>query len=147
MMNDESRRVTTNSSFIIPHSSFPVVRFLGSGDAFGSGGRFQTCILLVSEAARVLLDCGASSLIAMKRFGVEPDTIDAVLITHLHGDHFGGLPFMVLDAQFSRRERPLTVAGPPGLEVRVRAAMEALFAGSSATRQRFDLRFVELVAG
>src|SRR5215212_4543910 len=94
------------------------VRFLGSGDAFGSGGRLQTCILLEADGGRVLLDCGASSLIALKRFGVDPGLIDAVLITHLHGDHFGGLPFLVLDAQFSRRERPLVVAGPPGGEER-----------------------------
>jgi ribonuclease BN (tRNA processing enzyme) len=120
------------------------VRFLGSGDAFGSGGRFQTCILVESAVGKVLLDCGASSLIAMKRFGVDPGAIDAVLITHLHGDHFGGLPFMVLDAQFSRRTRPLLIAGPTGVEARVRAAMEVLFPGSSGTAQRFDLRFLEL---
>jgi ribonuclease BN (tRNA processing enzyme) len=122
----------------------PSVRFLGSGDAFGSGGRFQTCILVQGEGGRVLVDCGASSLIAMKRLGVDPGTIDAVLITHLHGDHFGGLPFLVLDAQFSHRERPLLIAGPPGVEERVRAAMEVLFPGSSGTAQRFDLRFLEM---
>jgi ribonuclease BN (tRNA processing enzyme) len=80
----------------------------------------------------------------MRRAGVDPLTIDAVAITHLHGDHFGGLPFLILDAQFSRRERPLLVAGPPGTEARVRAAQEVLFPGSSATVQRFDLRFLEL---
>jgi ribonuclease BN (tRNA processing enzyme) len=119
------------------------VRFLGSGDAFGSGGRFQTCIHLQAEGIDALLDCGASSLIAMKRFGVDPNAIDLVLISHLHGDHFGGLPFLVLDGQFSRREKPLTVVGPPGVEARVRAAMEVLFPGSSQTRQRFDLHFLE----
>jgi ribonuclease BN (tRNA processing enzyme) len=124
-----------------------LVQFLGSGDAFGSGGRFQTCILLRAEAGNVLLDCGASSLIAMKRLGVDPSSIDAVLITHLHGDHFGGLPFLVLDGQFSRRERPLMIAGPPGVEARVRAAMEALFPGSSETRQRYAVRFDELAPG
>ena len=94
------------------------VRFLGSGDAFGSGGRFQTCILLELSSSRVLLDCGASSLIAMRRFGVEPQTVDAVILSHLHGDHFGGVPFLILDAQFKRRTRPLTVVGPPGVETR-----------------------------
>jgi ribonuclease BN (tRNA processing enzyme) len=120
------------------------VRFLGSGDAFGSGGRFQTCILVTSADGSVLIDCGTSSLIAMKRFGVEPNVVDTVLLSHLHGDHFGGLPFLILDAQFSRRTRPLTIAGPPGVEARVGAAMEILFPGSSQTRQRFELRFVEL---
>ncbi|MGE0543457.1 MAG: MBL fold metallo-hydrolase [Dehalococcoidia bacterium] len=120
------------------------VRFLGSGDAFGSGGRFQTCMLVTSSEGSTLIDCGASSLIAMKRFGVDPSVIDTVLVSHLHGDHFGGLPFLILDGQFSRRTRALTIAGPPGVEARVHAAMEVLFPGSSQTQQRYKLRFVEL---
>jgi ribonuclease BN (tRNA processing enzyme) len=120
------------------------VRFLGSGDAFGSGGRFQTCIHVQAAGAQVLLDCGTSSLVAMRRFGVDPQVIDAVILSHLHGDHFGGVPFMILDGQFKRRTRPLTVAGPPGVEARVRATMEVLFPGSTAVERRFETRFVEL---
>ena len=120
------------------------VQFVGSGDAFGSGGRFQACISLRWAHAHVLLDCGASSLVALKRLGLEPSSIDAVLISHLHGDHFGGIPFLVLDQQFVRRERPLVVAGPPGLGTRVVQAMDVLFPGSAQVRRRFDLRLVEL---
>jgi ribonuclease BN (tRNA processing enzyme) len=124
------------------------VQFLGSGDAFGSGGRFQTCIHVDEGTVRFLLDCGASSLIAMKRWGVNPSLIDIILLTHLHGDHFGGLPFFVLDAQLiSRRTRPLVVAGPPGLELRIRDAMEALFPGSSRVQQKFPLEFIDLTDG
>ena len=107
------------------------VRFLGSGDAFGSGGRLQTCMLLESEGFRCVVDCGASSLIALKRAAIDPNEIDTILITHLHGDHFGGIPFLVLDGQFSRRSRNLLVAGPPGLTERVTQAMEVFFPGSS----------------
>jgi ribonuclease BN (tRNA processing enzyme) len=121
------------------------VRFLGSGDAFGSGGRFQTCIYVRFDATHFLVDCGASSLIAMRRFGVDPSLIDAILLTHLHGDHFGGLPFFIMDAQFvSGRGRPLVVAGPPGLEERITRAMEVLYPGSSQERREFALKFVEL---
>jgi ribonuclease BN (tRNA processing enzyme) len=120
------------------------VRFLGSGDAFGSGGRFQTCIHLESGASQLLLDCGASSLIAMRRFGVDPQAIDTVILSHLHGDHFGGVPFLILDGQFKRRTRPLVVAGPPGVEARVREAMEVFFPGSTRVERKFDTRFVEL---
>jgi ribonuclease BN (tRNA processing enzyme) len=124
------------------------IRFLGSGDAFGSGGRLHTCIHVHSEDATFLIDCGASSLIAMKRFGIDPASIDTVLVTHLHGDHFGGIPFLVLDAQFvSRRTRPLTVAGPPDLPRRVHDAMEVLFPGSSRVRRRFSLKLIELPEG
>jgi len=120
------------------------VRFLGSGDAFGSGGRFQACIHVRSPDSSVLLDCGASSLIAMRHFGVEPNDIDAILVSHLHGDHFGGIPFFILDGQFlSKRERPLLIAGPPGIKARVRQAQEALFAGSSQTQQKYEIHFLE----
>ena len=120
------------------------LQFLGSGDAFGSGGRFQTCLLLRGAGGSLLIDCGASSLIAMKRAGVDPGEIGWVLLTHLHGDHFGGLPFMVLDGQFSRRTRPLVVAGPPGTRARVEAAMEVFFPNSSLLTRRFAVEFVEL---
>lgn len=123
------------------------VRFLGSGDAFASGGRLQTCILVASDAGSCLLDCGASSLIALKRAGVDPNDLDTILITHLHGDHFGGLPFFILDGQFARRSNPLRIAGPPGLTARVGEAIEVFFPGSSSVRRKFDVQFQELSEG
>jgi ribonuclease BN (tRNA processing enzyme) len=120
------------------------VRFAGSGDAFGSGGRFQACIVLEAAGRRLLLDCGATSLVALRRLGIDPASVEAVLVSHLHGDHFGGLPFLVLDGQFRRRTGPLAVAGPPGVEARVRQAMEVLFPGSSTVARRFAIAFEEL---
>jgi ribonuclease BN (tRNA processing enzyme) len=122
------------------------VRFLGSGDAFGSGGRLQTCIYADLEKSRFLLDCGASAMVSIKRWQIDPAAIDAILVTHLHGDHFAGIPFFILDAQLiTKRTRPLLIAGPPGLESRVKAAMEVLFPGSSQIRQKYEVTFVELV--
>lgn len=121
------------------------VGFVGSGDAFGSGGRFQTCIAIRTLDDFFLVDCGASSLVAMRQQKLEPREVSKILITHLHGDHFGGLPFFLLDAQLvSKRTAPLTLAGPPGFEERLKAAMEILFAGSSKVEPHFDVRFVEL---
>jgi ribonuclease BN (tRNA processing enzyme) len=121
------------------------IKFLGSGDNFGSGGRFQTCILVKSEETTFLIDCGASSLIAMKRFGVNLLDIDSILITHLHGDHFAGIPFFILDSQLiSRRSDPLLIAGPPGLKERNRNAMEIMFPGSSAIKQKFEIEYLEI---
>jgi ribonuclease BN (tRNA processing enzyme) len=122
------------------------LRFVGAGDAFGSGGRFQTCLLLEGAGDAVLVDCGASSLVALKRAGVDPADIGAVLLSHLHGDHFGGVPFLILDAQFSRRVRPLVIAGPPGVQARVEAAMEVFFPGSTRVARKFATTFVELRA-
>jgi ribonuclease BN (tRNA processing enzyme) len=120
------------------------LRFLGSGDAFGSGGRFQTCMHLSGAEGAVLVDCGTSSLIAMNRDGVDPGEVSAVLLSHLHGDHFGGVPFLILDAQFSRRTRPFLIAGPPGVQGRVEAAMEILFPGSTSAQRKFNVEFIEL---
>jgi ribonuclease BN (tRNA processing enzyme) len=120
------------------------IKCLGSGDAFGSGGRFQPCFYVSSENFRFLIDCGASSLIAMKRSGVDPSGVDLILISHLHGDHFGGIPFFILDGQFRRKTRPLIVAGPPGLVARVHQAMEVFFPGSSRVQQKFAIEFLEL---
>jgi ribonuclease BN (tRNA processing enzyme) len=121
-------------------------RFVGCGDAFGSGGRYNTCFHILGEGANFLIDCGASTLPALKRQGVDRDAIDLILITHFHGDHFGGLPFLLLEAQFARRTRPLVIAGPDGIEARLKQAMEAMFENSSTTKQRFDLDVVALRA-
>ncbi|GAB7010594.1 MBL fold metallo-hydrolase [Halorubrum trueperi] len=124
------------------------VRFLGTGDPLGSGGRLQTSIHVDTGSTRFLIDCGASALSEMNRYDIDRNEIEAILLTHLHGDHFGGIPFFVLDAQFaSERTEPLTVVGPPGTETRVTEAMEVLFPGLSSVDQAFDVDFVEIKTG
>jgi len=120
------------------------LRFVGSGDAFGSGGRYNTCFHVTGERVNFLLDCGASSLPALRSQGIVRDDIDLVLITHFHGDHFGGVPFLLLDAQFTRRTRPLAIAGPKGIGMRLTQLREAMFENSSKREQRFELQVVEL---
>jgi ribonuclease BN (tRNA processing enzyme) len=120
------------------------VRFLGCGDAFGSGGRFNTCFMVTGGGTRFLIDCGATSMVAIGRFGVDPNGIDSILLTHLHGDHFGGLPFFILHADHvAKRDKPLLVVGPRTTRQRLAAAMEALFPGSSAKERRFEMKVEE----
>jgi ribonuclease BN (tRNA processing enzyme) len=116
------------------------VRVLGSGDAFNSGGRFFPSFHVSSSSATFLIDCGPTALLAMKSHELDPDALDAVLISHFHGDHFGGLPFLELElAILRRRSRPLIIAGPPEVEQRVPAAMAALYpALRSSERLRME---------
>jgi ribonuclease BN (tRNA processing enzyme) len=120
------------------------LQFVGCGDALGSGGRYNTCFHLTGDKVNCLIDCGASSLPALKKLGIAREDIDLILITHFHGDHFAGLPFFMLDAQFGRRSRPLVIAGPEGIEMRLTQVMEALFEHSSKTKPKFDLLVVAL---
>jgi len=118
---------------------------VGSGDAFGSGGRFNTCFRVETATTTIFIDFGASSPVALRAQGIDPNEADGILLSHLHGDHFGGLPFLLLDGQFlRRRERPLVIAGPPGSRERITALLEVFFPRSSGTKWRFPWEVREI---
>lgn len=124
------------------------VTILGSGDAFASGGRFHTCFLIEASGRRHLIDCGAAAPVSMKRLGVDAASIDAIVVSHLHGDHFGGIPFVALDAQYlAGRDRPLMIAGPPGVSERLVSAMEALYPGLLTGELSYAIDYTELPVG
>jgi len=121
---------------------------VGSGDAFGSGGRMNTCFWLETAKGTLAVDFGASALPALKALELDHNRLDGVVLSHLHGDHFGGLPFLLLDAQFgARRERPLLIAGPPGTRARLDALMEACFPKSTGSKWRYEWRVEEIAVG
>lgn len=121
---------------------------VGSGDAFGSGGRGNTCFWLETARGTLVVDFGASALPALKALALDPNRIDAVVLSHLHGDHFGGLPFLLLDAQFlSRRDRPLLIVGPPGALARLDALMEVFFPKSAGSKWKFAWKVQEIAPG
>jgi ribonuclease BN (tRNA processing enzyme) len=121
---------------------------VGSGDAFGSGGRGNTCFWLETGKATLLVDCGASALPALKGLGLDPNRIEGIILSHLHGDHFGGLPFLLLDGQFlARREAPLLIGGPPGSRDRLDVLLEVLFPKSTGSKWRFPWSVQEIAPG
>lgn len=124
------------------------IQFLGSGDAFGSGDRLQSCFMVKSEHGQFLIDCGASSMIGINRCGVNPNDINVILISHLHGDHFGGIPFFIVASQLVyKRISPLLILGPPGMKDRFMQAMEVTFPGSSGVERKFAVEIKEFSVG
>lgn len=121
---------------------------IGCGDAFGTGGRLQTCYHLDAGGTGVLIDCGATALIGMQRTRLDPNGVSAIQISHLHGDHFSGLVWWLLHAtHVGKRRAPLVIAGPAGIEQRLRQTSEVLFPGSMDKPATFELRFIEQRAG
>ena len=109
------------------------------------GGRFQTCIMVDAPGTRFVIDFGASSLVALNKMGIEHNSIDTVVLTHLHGDHCGGIPFMLMDAMLgAKRQTPLTIAGPRETEKMLGAVNEALMPGMNVMTPKFDLNYVEV---
>jgi len=127
------------------HEQAVTLTFLGTGDAFGSGGRLQSSIHVDDRRTPFLLDCGATALIAMKRFGIDGTSVQGIFVTHLHGDHTCGIPFILREAQILGTDRgPLSIAGPAGIEEHVHAMMNSLFPGSWGRGFGYDLAFAEL---
>jgi len=124
--------------------------FLGTGDAFASGGRLQAGYLIDNRDTRILLEAGPSILCAMKRHGVAPSELDLICISHLHGDHFGGLPFLFLEYLWECPPRkPIVIAGPRHLEERAWRLFRTMFPYSSGdlVRLKRQLKFVVLQPG
>jgi ribonuclease BN (tRNA processing enzyme) len=123
------------------------VQFIGTGDAFCSGGRRNSAILLRDGGRTLLLDCGPTTLLGLKALGIDPREIDAIAISHFHGDHAGGIPFLLLDYLFqSARTRPLEIIGPPGIE-EVTHRGSATFHFDTEIKHAYELSFRELDCG
>jgi len=115
---------------------------LGCGDAFGSGGRNQSGYLVQAANRLFLLDCGPTTLLAMKRAGFDPRCLDVIILSHLHGDHFGGIPFFFIEYLYRKaRETPLIIAGPEGTEERVRDLFKIMYGGGANSKEIPPVRF------
>ncbi|MEX2592298.1 MAG: MBL fold metallo-hydrolase [Anditalea sp.] len=115
---------------------------LGCGDAFASGGKFNTCFYVHTSSFQLLIDCGATSLLALKKNKISTKEIDVIAISHFHGDHFGGLPFFLLDASMHGRTKPLTIISPPGCEEKLQRGIDLFYPGSSDVFGKFPIEFI-----
>src|SRR5260370_6762843 len=124
------------------------VPLLGTGDAFSSCGRSQAGYLIDAPGGRIMLEAGPGLIRALKAGGVPTDSFDLLLISHLHGDHFGGLPFLILEYMWeTRRKKVLTIAGPAKLEERTWRLMRTMFPRFELEKIKHKLKFVVLEPG
>ncbi|MBW2268828.1 MAG: MBL fold metallo-hydrolase [Deltaproteobacteria bacterium] len=122
--------------------------FIGTGDAFGACGRRQSAVLLRAPNGSVLLDCGATTLTGLNELGIDRNEIDGILISHFHGDHIGGIPYLLLAALYEDgRTHPLHVAGPVGTESLVRSLAAAMCYALDEREWSFPVIYTEFVAG
>ena len=124
------------------------VTFVGTSDAFGAGGRRQAAIFVESASGGLLLDCGPTTGTGLGALGITRDAIDAIAVTHFHADHFAGIPQLLIGAQYEDgRKKPIAIAGPPGVEARVRRAAATLGLALENHAFGYQIRFAEFVPG
>lgn len=120
------------------------LKIIGNGDAFGSGNRFHTCFYLESDKTKLLVDCGATAIHNLIESGIDLNDIDLILLSHFHGDHYGGIPFFFLNSYFlTYRVKPLTIIGPEKCKTRIEALIEALYPGLTEKFRQMDLTYLE----
>lgn len=114
--------------------------FLGTGGAVPTRERLTSCIAVQDwNGAKLLLDAGEACQLRLAEAGLSPSQVDAVLVTHIHGDHVNGLPGLLQSMAVNKRRKPLTVAGPRSV---VRFVSETLEASSD--RLGFPLKLVDV---
>ncbi len=113
---------------------------MGSGDAFGSGGKMHTCFWINWNKKNFLVDCGATSSVAIKSSGKNIENIDAIFISHLHGDHIGGIPFILMELAYIKKNKKhrIEIFGPKGTRERIKTLQNLLYPDS--------LRYTEAIS-
>ncbi|WP_320172017.1 ribonuclease Z [Maridesulfovibrio sp.] len=119
--------------------------FLGVGSAFDAE-RTSTSILIESGSRSALLDCGFNAGHAFAQKASNPAELDMLWISHFHGDHFFGVPFLLGFLFSTGRQKTLHICGPAGLEQKIRD-LTALAYPHLMDKIPFDILFEEFNSG
>ncbi|MEM0021753.1 MAG: MBL fold metallo-hydrolase [Fervidicoccaceae archaeon] len=105
--------------------------FIGTGAGGSSGSsRWRASTLAELQDSLLLVDCGVGCHYRLSDRGYLTE-LDAVFITHMHMDHFLGLPELIFQAHMEGRRKPLKIIGPSGLEESIRVVAPHLFTNIS----------------
>ncbi len=120
------------------------IQVIGNGNAFGELNKFHTCFYLDTNQTKCLVDIGATSVYNLQQNRIDFNNIDIIILSHFHGDHFGGIPFFLLNSYFLlNRSRPLTIVGPQDCENRIKNLVNAVYPGLMEFFCEMDITFVE----
>jgi ribonuclease BN (tRNA processing enzyme) len=113
---------------------------MGTGDAFCTQGKLHTNFLLDLNGFQLLVDVGATAMMGIQKMNLKTGEIDAIVLSHLHGDHFGGLPFLFLHMQYiAKRTKPLYLFSPGHLEPKLEQLMQLLYPGNGLYELGFEV--------
>ena len=129
------------------HRRVPLVtdlhfQFIGTGNAFAPGGLCWNGFLFNE---RVLFEAPPQALQSLNKMQINANDIDAVVLSHHHGDHFLGLPFLMLEWKYGGRGRPIRIIGPVGTEALTRDLCAKVYPGTFDGG--LEIEFVEVPAG
>ena len=117
---------------------------IGSSDAFNSGGRGNSCYWVDDDLGTYIVDYGPTAPLKRKLFNLDLSTLDGLYLTHLHGDHIGGIPGLLIDLCFlQRRTRPLWIGGPVGTKERLEMLYSVSYPGTIPDFMTFPIEYYE----
>ena len=122
------------------------IHFFGTSAGVATPRRFNTSILLENkEEEGLLLDCGEPASALLIRGGIPPESVTALVLSHLHSDHAGGFFQLIQTFQLLGRKRPFTVFMPSeGIEA-FRLLQRTMYLFDSILP--FDIRYIPIVSG
>lgn len=118
------------------------VTILGSGSAVPTPSRFPTAQFVSCKNRSILIDCGEGAQFQMRKYGLKIQSLQLILISHLHGDHFFGLVGLLSTMHLLGRNNGLTIIGPKGLEEIIRSQLEIGY-----SKLDFEIEFKQLEKG
>jgi ribonuclease Z len=117
--------------------------FIGTGSGKTSLKRFHSSILLSSSKTNLLIDSGDGISKALLSCAVRFNDIDSILLTHLHADHYAGLPSLITQMKMNKRKNPLTIYLHKSLEETVKNFLLASYVFPERLGFEIDFKPIE----